>query len=524
MGKPRFDVAAGPATTEGWGRLRLPVALLGIGALVAGLVLRFVTATPLWLDEALSVNIAALGPGEMGEALRRDGHPPLYYLLLNGWMNVFGRSDAAVRALSGIWGLALVPLVGLAAHRIGGWRVARYAVLLTALSPFAVRYATETRMYSMLSVLVVAGWLVTTDALRKPTPARLSAVAAIVCALLWTHYWSLWLLATAGLALVVHGVRARRRNDQAGLRSTGAVVGAFVVGGIGFLPWLPSMLHQAAHTGTPWARPMRPTEIVAVTIADLGGSGGSAEAIILGWTLALLGLLAVFGRAQGPARIQLELTTRPAGRPLVVLAIGTLTVACIAGYATGSTFASRYASVIFPFIIILAAMGLDLIRHRVVAFVVLSVLLALSGLGAVLAVTKDRSDAARSVAAIEERARPGDWVVYCPDQLGPSGSRLMEMDLHQVTYPAFGAPERVDWTDYQDRLDATGPEEFAAELVERTGDHAIHLVYSTAHETHRDLCPELVNILGHTHRPEILTHATEAYEPAGVVRFTPAPD
>ena len=59
-------------------------AQLAVLAVIAvGVVMRFVTASPLWLDEALSVHIAG-GEEDLGDALRRDGHPGLYYLLL-GW-------------------------------------------------------------------------------------------------------------------------------------------------------------------------------------------------------------------------------------------------------------------------------------------------------------------------------------------------------------------------------------------------------------------------------------------------------
>jgi len=76
----------------GLGR-RLPpwAATAGVAAAVAvGIVARFVQRSPLWLDEALSVNIARLPVSDLLEALWHDGHPPLYYLLLHFWMEVVG--------------------------------------------------------------------------------------------------------------------------------------------------------------------------------------------------------------------------------------------------------------------------------------------------------------------------------------------------------------------------------------------------------------------------------------------------
>ena len=55
----------------------------------------------MWLDEALTVNIAKAPLHLIPHLLRADGAPPLYYLLLHFWMKVFGTSDLGARSLSG---------------------------------------------------------------------------------------------------------------------------------------------------------------------------------------------------------------------------------------------------------------------------------------------------------------------------------------------------------------------------------------------------------------------------------------
>src|SRR5438874_6895737 len=138
-----------PLTTSATPRERhgagLTVAVAGV--VVIGIVLRFLTTSHLWLDEALTVNIARLPLSRIPDALRHDGSPPLYYLLLHGWITVFGAGDVAVRALSATFAIATLPLMWLAGLRLGGRRVAVAAVVLLAASPFASRFATEARMY-----------------------------------------------------------------------------------------------------------------------------------------------------------------------------------------------------------------------------------------------------------------------------------------------------------------------------------------------------------------------------------------
>ena len=519
-------------TTSGWGRWRGALVALVAASVLAGVGLRFASRSPLWLDEALSVNIARLPLGEISEALRHDGHPPLYYWLLHAWIAVFGEDAAAVRAFSAVWGLALFPLLWVAGRRLGGSRVAIYAVCLLAVSPYAIRYASETRMYAMVSVLALAGWLLVDDALRSPRMARLAAIAATVGLLVWTHYWALWFLGATGVGLAVHGWRARRDGRTADLRATAKVAGAMVVGGLSLLPWIPNLLYQGAHTGTPWARPVRPTEMIAFTVSDFGG-GPRAEGELLGWLLALAVILGLFGAAIDRFHIDLDLRTRRAGRPFAILIAGTLALACAVGYATGATYATRYASVFFPFFLLLASLGIDQLRSRPVALGTVAVLVGLGGLVGVLNITESRSDARRSADAIGAAGEPGDLVVYCPDQLGPATSRLLDPGFDQVTFPALAPPDLVDWVDYKERLRTVSPEDFAQEALERAGSRDIFLVFSTNYQTHKvdrgsagggggpvDLCVALHHALGAERAPEVLTQSSDAYEWASVVRFT----
>ncbi|MGN6693099.1 MAG: glycosyltransferase family 39 protein, partial [Aquihabitans sp.] len=481
---PAAAVDLDEADPLAWGSWTRLFQVLIVGALVVGVVLRFVTKSPLWLDESLSVNIARLPLGDITEALRHDGHPPLYYVLLHGWMAAFGEGDVAVRALSGVFAVAAIPLFWIAGKRLGGPRVAWLSLAVVAVLPYALRYATETRMYSLVMLLVLIGWLLLDDALRRPTIARLAGISIVVALLLWTHYWAMWLLAVVGVALIVHAVRARRADQADDLRTTLKVIGALVVGGLLFLPWVSVLLYQGAHTGTPWARPVRPTEMLTFTVADLGG-GGQAEALVLGWFVALLALTGLTGLGRGGTRVEIDLATRPKARPFAIAIIGTVALACVIGYATGATYASRYAAVFVPFLILLAALGLAQLS-RVPLLIGLAVLFVLGAFGGYRNVTVDRSDARRSAEAIEGRADEDALVVYCPDQLGPSTSRILGDQYDQVTYPRFESPQLIDWTDYKVRLAAVCVDDFAATLLERAGDRQIFLVYSTDYITHED--------------------------------------
>src|SRR5439155_14886701 len=199
-----------------------------------GLVLRFVAEPGLWLDEAQSVVIARLPlDGGFFQALREDGAPPLYYLLLHFWMVPFGTGDFAVRALSGAFSVASLPLAWLAGRRVGGSRwFGGVALALTATNPWMLRYASETRMYSLLVLLVLTGLLVLDAVRRRPTVPRAIGIALVTGALMLTHYWSFFLLGVVGLGLLYYGFRHRARW-------TIYAIAGLAAGILLFLPWMP---------------------------------------------------------------------------------------------------------------------------------------------------------------------------------------------------------------------------------------------------------------------------------------------
>ncbi|MGH9059703.1 MAG: glycosyltransferase family 39 protein, partial [Acidimicrobiales bacterium] len=130
-------------------RRRLVLAAATVMVLV-GVFLRFWAPTALWLDETISVNIARLPIAQIPQALSHDGAPPLYYFMLHVWMLAFGQSDLAVRSLSGLISVATLPLFWTAGKRLGGRTTAWAAFALGVTSPFAIDYATNARMYSLM--------------------------------------------------------------------------------------------------------------------------------------------------------------------------------------------------------------------------------------------------------------------------------------------------------------------------------------------------------------------------------------
>lgn len=493
-------------------------ALVGVVAL--GVALRFVSTSKLWLDEALSVNIAALPVGDLLEALKHDGHPPLYYLLLHYWMEVFGEGDVTVRALSGVIGVATLPLVWIAARRLGGSVAARWALVAVAVSPYCVRYSSETRMYALVMLLVLAGYLLLSDALRAPTLLRLAGVAMLSGLLLLSHYWAIWLLGSLGLLLAWRWWRVVDERP-----TTLKAMVAVAAGGVLFLPWLPSFLYQAEHTGTPWAGPMRPGSIVAVALSDLGGGINLYEAGLYGTIVVVTCLAALFVTATKGLELTLDLRSTPVVRPLLAITVLTLAVGAITAYPTGATFQSRYAAVVVPFVLVAVGVGMARLPGRAQA-VVGAGLVGLSALGLGWIQYYERVQSPEMSERIAEQAQPGDVVVFCPDQLGPAFSRDLPDGVEGLSYPTLEDPAFVDWVDYADRQAAADPAAIAADIEARAAGNSVFVVWRDGYETFGDQCQQLRSALGEGGSTHDLVAANpdRYFETAYLSRMDPTPE
>ena len=482
--------------------------------LVAGLVFFFWTRSDLWLDEALSVNIARLPLGDLRTALKHDGAPPLYYLALHVWTAVLGSGDWAVRALSGVCMVGTAVALWFAGRRIAGPACGWIAVLLLALSPYAIRYATETRMYALEMLLVACGILAFRRALESPTLGRLAVFALIVALFLYTQYWALYLLLVVGVLLVALAWRGTYAHTAR------RMLVAMVIGGLAFAPWLSTFLYQRAHTGTPWGEPVFPGVPWGYTVRDF--AGGPVQE---GWLLLLpiigLLLLGLFGTARDGRRVEIDLHTAPGARWEAIVGGATLLAGFTLNYVAGGAFETRYSAIVFPLFLLVVARGVTTLADPRVQAGVLVVVLGLGFVGGVRNVKTNRTEAGQVAAVLKAQAQPGDLVVFCPDQLGPAVHRLVSAGLDEVTYPFFGSPEFVDWVDYKKRLAQQDPKVFAREALARAGSHTVWLVTTQGYLTHPVVCTTLSTLFASKRpRAQLVAPNERIFEHPGLQRFS----
>lgn len=495
--------------------------VLAVAALVAlGVVLRFVTTSPLWLDEALSVNIASLPLGEIGDALRQDGHPPLYYWLLHGWMSVFGDGDAAVRALSGVFGVLALPLAWEAGRRRAGTVGGLSVLAVVAVTPWAVRYATEARMYALVFTLVLAAWLLADDLLAGASRSRWVGLVVVTGGAVLSHYWVLHL----GIAAVVLLAVRWWHGDAEARAGSVRVASALAVGSLAFVPWVPAFLDQLASTGTPWASAGRPTGALVELVAGIGGGGRYPEAFLYGFAVLVLVGAGLTVLARGRRELLVDLRTVPGVRPEVLVAVTAMAVGLVAGQIGDAVFVARYAAAFLPMLLIAAGVGLARMPAPLVRRVVAVGVVGLAAVGLGGNVLEARTMGEDFAAAIAAEGGPADVVAICPDQLGPATLRSLPERIDAVGLPALDRPDRIDWRDYAERNEAADPAAAVAEILERAEGGSVWLVINTHYRTYEGYC-EAVQTGLQAARPAsgivVPDRGGEVFEGGTLVRFLP---
>src|SRR5919107_2404971 len=210
-----------------------PALLATLGLLMAGSLLIRLSGleSGYWIDEGIAVGIASHSLTDIPGTLSMDGSPPLYYLLLHGWMGLVGEGEAATRALSLIFALIAVPVAYWAGNAIFDRRTGVLAAVGVAACPFLNYYAQETRMYSLVVLLSLLASACFILAFLRGRRGHLVGLGVWMTLLLYTHAWGLYLAVGMALAWIV----LWRRGHVAG--RDGLMVGGAVIQI--YAPWLP---------------------------------------------------------------------------------------------------------------------------------------------------------------------------------------------------------------------------------------------------------------------------------------------
>ena len=232
----RSDAAVAARTSRAVRVASVPAEAWLLGGLVAlGAVLRFATlgAQSYWFDEAQAAHELHLSLGSMlSSMVAVETAPPLYFVLGWVWAHLFGTGEVALRSLSALAGVALIPLAYLCGRELVSRRAGLLAAAFVAVNPFMIWYSQEAREYMLVAALCAASLFWFLRAWRDPSGRHIAWWTLFSVLALLTHYFAGFLIAPEALWLLYIA------------RNRASVVAVVVIGVVG-LALIPLLVHHA---------------------------------------------------------------------------------------------------------------------------------------------------------------------------------------------------------------------------------------------------------------------------------------
>ena len=201
IGRPRLSklpgaVAAKDIPVEVW----ITAALVLVAAVIRIIV---INNQSLWEDEALTAYETRIPFGAMiNTVLHVETTPPLYFVVIWIWAHLFGTGEVALRSVSTLAGIALVPVAYLCARDLISRWAGVVGAALVALNPFLIWYSQEARSYMLVALLTALSFLWFIRARRDPSARNLGWWAGWSALALMTHFFAGFLVAPEALWLL----------------------------------------------------------------------------------------------------------------------------------------------------------------------------------------------------------------------------------------------------------------------------------------------------------------------------------
>lgn len=228
---------------RGWAVLAL---LFVFGILLAGAGTRYMRP-----DEAIAFDGTGGTIASTIAYQAADVHAPLYFVGFHLWQQVAGDGELAGRYFSLLQSLLTAALVFHLGRRwFRDWWFGVAALLALGLSSYFFKYAVEIRPYATVMLVATLSMLAFAEWMRLRTWRWAALYGLSVVAMLYLHYFGVFLMLAQGIYLLgVLVVDRRSAPDRAGLRLIGQAAAAYAGAFVLWLPWFPTFLAQVRHVG-----------------------------------------------------------------------------------------------------------------------------------------------------------------------------------------------------------------------------------------------------------------------------------
>lgn len=357
------------------------------------------------LDEAQSIWVSSKPMQTIIALTAADVHVPLYGTLLHFWMQIFGNSIIAARALSMLFFLLTLPVLYLFVKEASNKQIALLTLTLFTLSPFIMWYTSEARMYTLFTLVTSLNHLFFLRMIRSDAQnGKLGYFATIVLGF-YTHYFFVFLVATQAIyTAAIWYLRIREQRPKAFVWKT---VGVMAAGFSFFLPWIWLLFSTGTAANTqPLIPPPTSFNIIQTFVNFIFGfqTQGIQSILVSLWPLSVMTLFLIFTKRQRSPISGIGYIVLASFLPIILVFIVSF---------FRSIFLSRYLIVVTPTLFLLLAWALTQYSKRTANIVIAAVLFAMLGLmlyQTTSATTPVRENYQGATDYLEQKATPRDII------------------------------------------------------------------------------------------------------------------
>lgn len=348
-----------------------PLALI----LLIGFLLRIkgLTWQSLWMDELHSMIEASPATSwrEMFFYLQCcDQHPPLFFITERISFSLLGHTAFAARFVSVLAGTASIWAIYALGKELLNKRLGYIVAILTSINFFAISYSQEARPYIFAFLFTILSFTWFIRLVKKPSRKNLIWYAVFSLLLLYSHYFSLFIITAQGILALLFIFQEKGAARKTLLRN---FLPAALIIAAGYLPWL-SFLKTMTQIKSFWIQDISPAFLQRFFYDFFGNAD-----LLNPFLLLLLFVYVTHVSMQAAEMHQLK------NNPLMFGFIIFLTwifipllIPYIRSLLTVPMLLSRYAIVILPALLLMLAWGIELFRQPILKYLLTILFVVLS--------------------------------------------------------------------------------------------------------------------------------------------------
>jgi len=185
----------------------------------------------LWSDEIYTKSMLGGSLSDLYAKFKNDLHPPLYYLGLRLFTDLFGLNAVSLRLFSVLGVLSTILLGYFAGQRVFGKQGALFFCLMLISVPMLAAYSHQARMYTWSAFSVTGVFIYSYLFMRTGKTRDLILLSVFTLLAVYVHYYSMAAAFVANMFVFIHLLWTKNKKWLPHLFSLLAVT-------VLFLPWL----------------------------------------------------------------------------------------------------------------------------------------------------------------------------------------------------------------------------------------------------------------------------------------------